>query len=148
MQTIQWVLWQLRNSDTFSSLRATHELQYMASLFSAWEPKMAHQTVPEWGKWITVVTMNILLKYTYTVNHWLCSSWNRKQYASYYEWSAGVFNFGLSSEWLHSDCIYAVRGFVTLCASWNIRQTIQSCWCPLYTYQTYRCGGQHPDRQC
>lgn len=27
----------------------------------------------------------------------------------YYEWSAGVFNFGLSSEWLHSDCIFRKR---------------------------------------
>ena len=44
--------------------------------------------------------------------------------------------------------VYSVSDFITLCASWNIRQTIQSCWWPLFTYQTYRCGGEQPDRQC
>jgi hypothetical protein len=59
-------------------------------------------------------------------------------------------------EYLISGChpsgsiqtVYSVSGFITLCASWNIRQTIQSCWWPLFTHQTYRCGGKHPDRQC
>lgn len=109
MQTIQRALWQLRSSDTFQPQSYTWTAIDGINTFSAWEPKMTHLTVPKWGKRITVVTTHILMKYTHTFNHWLCSSWNRKQNTSYYEWSAGVFNSGLSSEWLHSDCIFSKR---------------------------------------
>lgn len=146
MQTIQWAFWQLRSSDTFQPQSYTRTAIDGINTFSAWEPKMTHLTVPEKGKtnhWCYhAYTVEIHIHVPpLTVPH---EPGNRIRRIMN---GAQAYSISVCHQSGCIQTVHSVGGFITLCASWHIRQKILSCWWPLFSYQTYRCDGQHPDRQ-